>query len=379
MLASGSQTDSGFLHVSDPYPAPSVSLTVDKWQVDTTTGKVDYDLTMKAVGLGQVNGPCGGVRCKWGVTAYYKDGSTERVQNVLHSNSNSGGTQWVVGPQRLTTTAFSANEITDLRAYVMPYTCIAPCIYETAEKWVDVSDPYPAPSVSLTVDKWQVDTTTGKVDYDLTMKAVGLGQVNGPCDGVRCEWGIQAWHNDGSVANVRHGLLYNNNSGGTQWTVGPQRATATDFSANEVTHLRAYVRPYSASCPSPCSREMAETWKAVSNHVYKDHDLVALGGALAPVLARNPTFFCTRFLLRAGTHHLRSTLTDQYIACELAVWRCPKHHHRGSNQHFGCRWALIYRLGDPGTVSRPRSHCPGGAARLEGRNRLRAKYPRMER
>lgn len=60
-------------------------------------------------------------------------------------------------------------------------------------------------------------------------------------------------------------------------------------------------------------------WIAVSDYVHKGQDLAAAGVALSPVLARNPTFFCTRFLLRAGTHHFRSTLTDQYIACEAAV------------------------------------------------------------
>lgn len=42
-------------------------------------------------------------------------------------------------------------------------------------------------------------------------------------------------------------------------------------------------------------------------------------GGLAPVLAANGQFFCTNFLLHAGTHYLRSTLTDQFLACEAAV------------------------------------------------------------
>ncbi len=57
----------------------------------------------------------------------------------------------------------------------------------------------------------------------------------------------------------------------------------------------------------------------VSDYVYKGQDVAAAAVALKPVLTRNPTFFCKRFLLRAGTHRLRSSLTDQYIACEAAV------------------------------------------------------------
>lgn len=99
--------------------------------------------------------------------------------------------------------------------------------------------------------------------------------------------------------------------------------TITGTTSGTITHLKATLE-------SMCDVNMEywcwtppETYTTgrvpVSDHVYKGQNVAAAAVALHPVLTRNPTFFCQRFLLRAGTHRLRSTLTDQYIACELAV------------------------------------------------------------
>lgn len=248
-------TWSGAVRVAEPYAAPTVTLKVDKWQADRGSGLVDYDVTLNATGLGQRNGPCDQVRCAWGIEAYYKGGSTQRLYHVLYSSSNSGGTMWTT-TQQVTKLAFPANEVTHLRGYVKPHSCSTPCPNETLETWSVVSPPYPAPAVTLKVDKWQVDTAWGRVDYDLTIKGTGLGQINGPCDAIRCQWGIEAWHKDAAGQRRQYTVYSNSNSGGTTWTVS-HRALSSAYSTAPVTHLRAYVRPY--DCLAPCANESVDS------------------------------------------------------------------------------------------------------------------------
>ncbi|HYO60739.1 MAG TPA: hypothetical protein VEU29_02450 [Actinomycetota bacterium] len=314
--STGSLIKTELIHVSDAYPAPFVTIDVDKWQVDTATGVVEYDVTMDAGGLGQQFGPCGGVRCRWGLVAYYKDGVVERSQHVLYGSSNSGGTKWTVN-HRATATGFAALEITHLRGYVSPYSCADPCAYETVESWAPVSPPYPNAWVTLTVGKWQRDESTGLVDYDVTMNAGGLGQHQGPCGGVRCRWGIVAYYKDGSTERSQHVLFATSNSGGTKWTA-TQRVTASAFPANDVTHLRAYVEPY--SCADPCSYQSADTGlRFVGDVTIGGRDLVPYSVAMGGTFAIKGTSFCEPLLFGPYPNTNGNSLPDVFESCEAMI------------------------------------------------------------
>jgi hypothetical protein len=211
-------------------------------------------------------------------------------------------------------------EVTHLKASVAASatSCPAPCGRETYESWVTVGAPYPNGWIRLDVAKWQRNLSTGRVDYDLTMKFVGAGQDNGPCQNISCYYRIEAWHQDGSTDVLRAALLSSDCLSGC-WS-GTRQVIADAASLPDVTHLRAHVYPSSSSCPDPCLREKYDTgFIRVSNYVYKNHDIAESTGTLEPWLVGNPGFFCEVFLARAGTHYERSTLTDQYLACEAAV------------------------------------------------------------
>ena len=286
--------------------AGGISITVTKWDRDTETGTIVYDVTL--------SGTCSASRCSWGLDAFYADGTVEVFQGGI-AVGKAYGDSGVPAPftKRLTATleGSAAREITHLKAWMELSTgsWIRSDLYA-------VSTPYPDPWVTLMVTKWRLDPATGYVEYDLTMKGRGLGQRLGPCSDLRCAWGIEAYSTTETGRRLAHVLYSYSNVGDRMWTVD-RRATTSSFWSNNVTHLRAYVRPH--SCAAPCAYESVEAWQGVSNYTYKNHDLAGSATSLAPSLAANTGFFCTNFVLQAGTHYLRSSLTDQYLACEAAL------------------------------------------------------------
>ena len=262
---------------------------------------MSYDVSF-SIKDGAVDPACA-TSCDWKVEAYYDDGTTEKLQRVLGSG-NLVGPVLVYGT-RFTGTNLHPGEITELRASVTPVGATEPQYTDV----VQVSDPYPDGDVDLQIDRWEVDGSSGDATYEMNVAVSGAGQVNGPCDGV-CYLYVEAIHRDGSVDTVVHSFI-----GGLvlspSWAYS--QAMSGTVSSTGVTHLRARVEP------SGGSRERHEDVSPVSDYIYKGHDINASAASVAPVFTRNPTLFCTTFLLRAGTHYLRSTLTDQFLACEAAV------------------------------------------------------------
>lgn len=286
--------------------ASGISITVTKWDRNTETGTIVYDVTL--------NGTCSASRCYWALDAFYADGTAEVFQGGIAVGSVYGDSA-VPTPftKRLTKTleGSAAREITHLKASMELSTgaWIRSGLYP-------VSTPYPDPWVTLMVTRWRLDPATGYVEYDLTMKGRGLGQRLGPCSDLRCNWGIEAYSTTETGRRLVHVLYSSSNVGDRMWTVD-HRVTTSSLRPNNVTHLRAFVRPH--SCAAPCAYQSVEAWQGVSNYTYKNHDLAGSATGLTPVLAANGTFFCTHFLLQGGTHYARSTLTDQFLACEAAV------------------------------------------------------------
>jgi hypothetical protein len=281
--------------------AEGIDLTVTDWTNDVESGEVDYDVDV-AIKLPAGDTGCN-TPCTWKVEGYYDDGTVEEFQSVLRSGTVTGPV--VLYGTRLTGSRQFPGEITELRASVTPAGATEPRYTDV----VQVSEPYPEGKVELTIGKWVIDPTSGDAAYDFSVNVSGSGQVNGPCYGA-CYLSVEALHRDGTIDTIVHSFV----SGlplSSSWT-HTQDFTGI-ISSVGVTHLSARL----VSADSGTEPYMST--KSVSDYVYKDQDLAAAGVALGPVLTRNPTFFCTRFLVQAGTHHLQSSLTDQYIACEAAV------------------------------------------------------------
>lgn len=287
--------------------ASGLSIQVTAWQVDHGTGALTYDVT--------VSGTCGVSRCSWLLDGWYSDGAGDQFQRGIATGtaSNSYGSQTPFST-RLTGTlqGSAAPEITHLKARMEL----------SAGGWVttglhSVSAPYPAPWLALSVHKWRVDPGTGSVDYDVTMNGGGFGQRFGPCDAIRCNWGIEAYHDDGTTRRLEHVLLSYSNSGSRKWTVS-ERSAITGFAARRVTHLRAYVRPH--SCAVPCAYETVDTgFRFVGDHTERDHDLVPYSTSLTAAYAANRSTFCDGLALRGGPSVDGDSVPDVYQRCAVLV------------------------------------------------------------
>ncbi|MDQ3914359.1 MAG: LamG domain-containing protein [Actinomycetota bacterium] len=292
--------------------------TIGRWSADHETGRVDYSLRVNAAALnapGDVAGPCYQIACSWRVESRYSNGTIQSNfgafgSGTLASNTSSmneavSGVAWM--------------EATEIRTIVEPGSCDgyqcnqARTRYDSG--WIKVRDPYPTGSISLAVNRWQRDPETGVITYDLKVGAGGAAQVGGPCHEKACQWRVEVFDENGSRGQLSSEQL----PGGT-WSFS---RTVAGTTSGRFTHLKATL---DSICGVNLEYWCWDPWETyttalipVSDYVYKGQDLATAAVALAPVLTRNRSFFCTRFLLRAGTHHLRSTLTDQYIACEAAV------------------------------------------------------------
>jgi A nuclease family of the HNH/ENDO VII superfamily with conserved AHH len=105
------------------------------------------------------------------------------------------------------------------------------------------SSPALAGELSLSVDAWNRNLETGRVSYDFRVGGSGLAESMAPCDGLDCNWQVEAYYHHGTVseriAQLASGSLSRDTS-----TFNESR-NALDVSLREVTHLRGVLRPQS--------------------------------------------------------------------------------------------------------------------------------------
>lgn len=290
-----------------PVYASGISIQVTAWNVNQSSGTITYDVT--------VSGTCGASRCWWMLDGFYMDAAVDQFQGGIATGDAYGdSTRPVAFTKRLTgtRTGSAAPEITHLKAKME----LSTGAWANSGSHV-VSAPYADPWVTLTVDKWRVDPVTSYVDYDVTMNAGGLGQRLGPCSDVRCAWGIDAVYDDGTTQRVVYALYSYSNSGDRMWST-TRRITRTGWSGPRVTHLRAYVRPY--SCASPCIYESIDTGlDFVGSLTVRNVDIVPYSVALATAYAANRSRFCEPLLLKPYPNTNGNSVNDFFESCEALV------------------------------------------------------------
>jgi hypothetical protein len=240
---------SGWYQVSNPYQGGGVTLDINSWTRDNSTGNVSYDVTMRLTGAGQHGGPCQGTNnCQWVVEAWNRDGTPVR-QYTLGNGALSGGT-WSF-TKNLVNTYNPMKEVTHLYAKIY-YNDPGRETYETA--WIPVGGKVPDGNINLTVNQWNRNATTGAVGYNLTLKVAGAGQRLGPCQGTNyCQWNVRAYLRNGTTDTLQYYVKNGSRPGGT-WSF-TESIVGTNISGKQVTHLQAEVY-----YPDPANEKYTTGW-----------------------------------------------------------------------------------------------------------------------
>jgi hypothetical protein len=275
------------------------------WQTtDVDTGRDDYSFDGSMEGLAAPGGPCYQTGCNLAAVLLYVDGSTQVVQESLPGGlmvpgTNTASYHW---------SGYTNKEVTDVEIYASPDNTTLGQREIRIRK--HVKDKSPDGTISLSIQNWERGAD-GSATFDLQTEIAHAAQHGGPCE-QWCFVSIEGYHKNPDGSSDLVGTL------GTEEHRETWHATDSfvGTAAAKISEIEAVVSAEYVTDPPSYFSGMVSV---ASEHIYKNHDLVLEAASLAPALARNPTFFCTRWLLSAGTHVLRSTLTDQYIACEAAV------------------------------------------------------------
>ena len=321
--------------VHDPYPAPSIGLSDVAWSVDTDTGKVTYTLTGTATTLAKAGGPCENAWCTMKVEAGRPaaDGTAEVVATLTCTGGDSVMGAWKIVVQ-CTATAKTMPEITMIRPVVNGKTALV-------GDWVTVSQPYPAPVVTLGPVTWTPNTATGQVTYDVTATAVTLAKADGPCENAWCTLTVEAARvHQGELETVATLSCTPPDSVNNAWKIAVQ-CTATDYTMREVTRIRAVVNGasqvtsewfvVSPAYPDPTAALTVGKWdftgETGTGSGYFDVDIRGVAEGLARAGGPCETSWCsisfegglpdTQGIIRA-----RSRLTaDQSSSVPPGTWR----------------------------------------------------------
>lgn len=224
---------------SSPALASGLSLSVATWHRNLETGRVSYDFSVGGSGLAESMAPCDGLDCNWQVEAYYRDGTVSERIAQLASGSLSRNTSTL--NEHRTAQDISLKEVTHLRAELRPqsvYGSQGRATYTT--DWIEVAPAATGGAISLTVNEFRRDLTTGVVSYDLRVDATEASRRGGPCYATDCRWRIEAWYRNGETSSFVSNLKVGAPPRGV-WTFTD---TATGSTGPEITHLRASLYSY---------------------------------------------------------------------------------------------------------------------------------------
>lgn len=156
--------------VSDPYPTPSVSLVVNSVGRQAIDGHFTWDVTATASYTNLPDGPCPTTNCHLYVEAKLDDGTTVYIDHAagLGSVSNFPKSYSLVNHGLY-------RRVTQLR----------PIVYGNGDQivgaWVAVSDPYPQPAVSISINSLHRGSD-GKLSWDITGTASYYWLPDGVCN-----------------------------------------------------------------------------------------------------------------------------------------------------------------------------------------------------
>lgn len=172
----GTPLYSSTVPVTDPYPTPSVSLTVNSIDRDASTGKLTYDVDTSASAFAMPDGVCAGyASCYLSVYGTTTAGSSVALGAV----SIGSGVDAVYPAAHRFTGQVSATQITSVTAHV---TYVYGSSIELSTGPIAVTDPYPTPSISMTSPAISRNSSNGNLVYDISVSASSFALPDGLCN-----------------------------------------------------------------------------------------------------------------------------------------------------------------------------------------------------
>lgn len=318
-VSSSSGTVTGpFVSVSDVIPPATLTPAVDFYR-NPDTGLVSWTGTLTGQVLRGDGTRCGDVSstCTIYVEAFDRSSGTDRLvpNGLLASVSVAAAQSWQFSRPVASSSPRWVTRVTDVRARLNWQDPASGTWKTLYSPWQPVDDSLPAPSLTLSVDRFFRDSD-GKVSWKGT---VGLFAQRG--DGTRC----------GDVSNYCNVAVeaYNRQAGqdtltGTLATVNVPRAQTWSYigafdsgyprSLAVTTDLRARLNWQNPTTGQWMTQYSG--WVPVSDWVQSDHDMVqaaTLFATLAPTLV-DPCIEA----FPAGPSTTGSSLNDFQVACESA-------------------------------------------------------------
>ncbi|MCU1471878.1 MAG: hypothetical protein JWQ39_3027, partial [Glaciihabitans sp.] len=197
--ASTTQLASSSISVTDPYPTPSVSLSVASVNRIPGTGNLTWDATATLNNYALTDGEC---VSNYYCTAYLQGVLADGTKETLDSESVPGGIYatypYSVHFDYTATSGRRTQQIFGLQVYVQGYLSST----SLTSPVVTVTDPYPTPAISLTVGSISRDSA-GNLNYDATATVDNYALPGGKCDyNYGCTLSLQATYADGSKSVI---------------------------------------------------------------------------------------------------------------------------------------------------------------------------------
>lgn len=223
----GGSANTGWTPITDPLvdrsESGSVSVSVTSIGRDPSTDKLTYDLWGSMSGPTAATSPCLGANCSLYFQAMTSSGDVRTLGSISVPAQASFSGEF--------SGSMSLPEIVKVRTYTFPAN--APHTYSS---WVDVTDPYPARSITEGPSSVSRDPSTGKLVYDVAASLSGAYLPDGPCGRTSvCSLYLQTKSASGDVKTV------------TSVTIPNQATFVTDFTgivaSTQVVAVRVYANP----------------------------------------------------------------------------------------------------------------------------------------
>jgi hypothetical protein len=280
---------------------PTISLQVQRWQVDDFSGSVTHELSVSGT-------RCAVSSCSWQIRAWYVSGAVARVQQVIPPGLGTG----VYSVSQPTFSGEQSEtrirpEITHLEAVVR-----RDGVDLATSGLVAVGSDMPPPSIDLSVASWDVDSG-GVASAVLYMQAFGLGGVGDHCeyDRLGCSWQLDAGRLvDGVFVRTRQ-IDYGGSGSGYSGTWRFVKEIPWSGSTSGITHLRAVVKSKDPA------RGSLEQIVPVSGFIVHDFDMARFVEPLSALMATQGQNLCAP-LLFSPVNTDPDSPPDAWKACEEA-------------------------------------------------------------
>lgn len=219
----------------------SVRLSVDRWSLDSSTGRVSYGLTVRGWT------PC---NCLLKLhTAIERDGELHYAGYLGHTYV---GTSYGVYEARFSGDGVEVPPSDHVLVELVGATHLAD------SGWMPTGAVYAPAWVELDVDRWDLVDEHNRATFNVNVRAGGLAGPQGPCEAKVCQLRVDAAtrRDDGSLEHVGHLLQASPRA----WTFAHSLAEEEWTLPWPITHLKAIV------VGTDGTREIATEWVPVAEY-----------------------------------------------------------------------------------------------------------------